>query len=314
MPSFPVNIKAVMDEAFKINEATETSLSVSVYLDESAQSDLQAYIRQVFASAAPQARVSLTYLDSRPFSVFEDDDMAVIVAGMNPQVGAYAAQLRDAGVPVMVVTTEPDFVADLAATGRYPIPRGDLIAPLEKVSLDDRMGRWVIEACRHKRLAFARAFPFARRSLALESVNATSVQNAGIGLVPILAGADMPVMTLNQSKMVLEIAAIYGEELNLSRVKEIVAVVAGAFAFRGAARRLATVVRVPVLGWIVKGGIGYVGTEVLGRTAIRYYEGGASVGALAQSVVESGSKAVKSIVDNVTNQVHGGDSQKAMNA
>ena len=64
----PVDIKAVIDEATNIDEARRTSLSVSVYLDDSAPGDVQAHVRQAFASASPHARVSLMYLDGRPFA------------------------------------------------------------------------------------------------------------------------------------------------------------------------------------------------------------------------------------------------------
>ena len=50
----PVDIKAVIDEALDIDEARHTALSVSVYLDDSAPNDLQAPVRQAFASASPR--------------------------------------------------------------------------------------------------------------------------------------------------------------------------------------------------------------------------------------------------------------------
>ncbi len=125
----PVDIKAVIDEATNIDEARRTTLSVSVYLDDSAPGDVQAHVRQAFASASPHARVSLMYLDGRPFAPFSGDDMAVIVAGLNEQVGEYAAQVRAAGVPVMVVTTLPALVADIAKAQGAPIPQGDLVFP-----------------------------------------------------------------------------------------------------------------------------------------------------------------------------------------
>ncbi|WP_288662406.1 hypothetical protein, partial [uncultured Eggerthella sp.] len=245
----PVDIKAVIDEATNIDEARRTTLSVSVYLDDSAPGDVQAHVRQAFASASPHARVSLMYLDGRPFTPFSGDDMAVIVAGLNEQVGEYAAQVRAAGVPVMVVTTLPALVADIAKAQGAPIPQGDLVFPkppkaepavlpvpdaaaggAEAVqalgagspnepyaldgaavgSLSERMGGWVIAACNDKRLAFALAFPFVRKPLSLEAVNSTALQNAGVGLLVIIPGADMPVMTLNQAKMLLMIAAAYG--------------------------------------------------------------------------------------------------------
>lgn len=324
----PVDIKAVIDEATNIDEARRTSLSVSVYLDDSAPGDVQAHVRQAFASASPHARVSLMYLDGRPFVPFSGDDMAVIVAGLSEQVGEYAAQVRAAGVPVMVVTTLPSLVADLAKAAGYPIPHGDLVAPkIPKAksapllasgasgaeviqasdadclsepyvldaaaisSLNELMGGWVIAACNDKRLAFALAFPFVRKPLSLEAVNSTALQNAGVGLLVIIPGADMPVMTLNQAKMLLMIAASYGEELNMERVKELAALVGGAFACRAVARQL--VAFVPALGWAVKAAIGYTGTIAMGRAAIEYYEDGATLGRLADAVSAARDKVVQ---------------------
>ena len=158
-------------------------------------------------------------------------------------------------------------------------------------SLKLRMGQWIIAACREVRLAFAMAFPFVRRPLALDAVRSTAIQNAGVGVFVFIPGADMPVMTLNQAKMLLMIAAAYGEEPGLARAKELVAVVGGAFACRTIARQLVGVV--PGLGWAVKGAIGYVGTEAMGRAAIEYYENGASLGKIEDMAATAGEKATK---------------------
>ena len=319
----PVDVKAIIDEATNIDEARRTSLSVSVYIDDSAPGDVQAHVRQAFASASPHARVSLMYLDGRPFAPYAGDDMAVIVAGLNDHVGAYAEDLRLAGVPVMVATTLPSLVAEIAKTQGHAITQGDLVSPKvvkpkqlppadgqaapaaqaqpagEPIALDaaaaaslsERMGGWVVDACNEKRLAFALAFPFVRKPLSMESVNATALQNAGVGLLVIIPGADMPVMTLNQAKMLLMIAAAYGEELNMERVKELAALVGGAFACRAVARQL--VAFVPGLGWAVKAAIGYTGTLAMGRAAIEYYEGGAGFAKLTDAVASARDKVVQ---------------------
>ncbi|WP_449316407.1 hypothetical protein [Rubneribacter sp.] len=312
----PVDVKAVIDEAMNIDEARRTPLSVSVYIDESAPGDVQAHVRQAFASASPHARVSLTYLDGRTLAPYPGDDMAVIVAGLGEQVGRCAEQIRQAGVPVMVATTLPSLVAEIAQASGHPVPQGDIVAPkappalpesspagreaapCEPVALDaaaaaslsELMGGWVVAACEDKRLAFALAFPFVRKPLSMESVNATALQNAGVGLLVVIPGADMPVMTLNQAKMLLMIAAAYGEELNLARVKELAALVGGAFACRAVARQLAAFV--PALGWAVKAAIGYAGTQAMGRAAIEYYEGEA-LGKLAEAVGAARDRAVQ---------------------
>lgn len=337
----PVDIKAVIDEALDIDEARHTALSASVYLDDTAPSDLQAHVRQAFASASPHARVSLTYLDGRPFAPFEGDDMAVIVAGLNERVGFFAEQLRAAGVPVMVVTTLPSIVSDIAAQQGHPIPSGDVVAPKAPLSpalpaadgradeasaepsepyrldaeaassLDERMGGWVVDACREKRLAFALAFPFVRKPLSLEAVNSTALQNAGVGLLVIIPGADMPVMTLNQAKMLLMVAAAYGEELGMDRVKELAALVGGAFACRAVARQL--VAFVPGLGWAVKAAIGYTGTVAMGRAAIQYYEDGATMSTLTEAVARARDKVVRAAASRAASKARTTGAKAAAN-
>ncbi|MFR1168058.1 MAG: hypothetical protein ACLSDQ_11025, partial [Adlercreutzia equolifaciens] len=123
------------------------------------------------------------------------------------------------------------------------------------------------------------------------AVNATAVQNAGVGLVVFIPGADLPIMTLNQAKMLLQIAAAYGEPLGKERVKELAAVVGGAFACRSVARQI--VAFVPALGWAVKAAIGYAGTLAMGRAAIEYFEAGGDIVGVASVVQKARDEAVE---------------------
>lgn len=310
----PVDIKAVFDEAMDIDTARQTPLSVSIYMDETAPGDVQALVRQAFASASPHARVSTMYFPSFPVVTTAEVDMSVIVAGLDEHIGGYAAEMRASGVPVMIVTTLPELVCAISKEGEHPLLKDDIIAPTVKVdkhalpektgaaepialdeqlseSLLKKMGEWIIETCTEKRLAFALAFSFVRRPLSLEAVRATSVQNAGIGLVVFIPGADMPIMTLNQAKMLLQIAAAYGQPMSAERIKELAAVVGGAFAFRSVARQI--VAFVPALGWAVKAAIGYTGTMAMGHAAIEYFEGGGSFSGLAEVVGKARDKVMK---------------------
>ena len=289
----PVDVKGLIDEATDIKAAQATEISVSVYVDETAPAELVAHVRGVFASTAPTVRMALSYLDHN-FLPQPDDDIAIVVAGDSAKVGAAAKAVRAAGVPAMVVTLSPVAVGTRAEAGGCAIPEGDLVSPFDEggevaepcelndetaEALDDSMGRWIVTVCRSKCLAFAIAFPFMRRPLARDAVQATSLQNAGIGLVPLIPGADLPIMTLNQMKMVLQIAAAYGHEMDFDRIKELLVVVGGAYLCRTLAREL--VEFVPALGFVIRAGIGYAGTAALGNAVIEYYEGGENVNGVA---------------------------------
>ncbi|MDO4443285.1 MAG: hypothetical protein Q4B69_05355 [Slackia sp.] len=326
--NMPIDVMAVFQEATNAEAARSVPLCVSVLLDDGAPADLTAFVRSSFASASPQARVSVNYFSDADAAFDPRSDMAVIAAGLTPDVGSIAAKIRDAGIPAMVVTTLPELVAETAREKGFAIPEGDLIAPeiedgsvvmlpesidITKDSADApafppfdpadpfsfepipltgafpaelsrKMGEWVVAVFKSKRLAFAQAFDFVRRPLSLESVRATSIQNAGVGFVAFIPGADLPIMTLNQAKMVLQIAAAYGQPLTFDRVKELAAVIGGGFACRAVARQAVGVV--PALGWAIKAGIGYAGTSAMGHAAVEYFEHGGTVAGLA-GVVES---------------------------
>lgn len=202
-----------------------------------------------------------------------------MTAGRTEEEAAEAPEALEAVERAVPVEAEP--AAD------EPIELTDEAA----ADLDRRMGEWIIAACREKKLAFALAFPFVRRPLSLDAVRATAIQNAGVGVVVFIPGADMPIMTLNQAKMLLQIAAAYGQPLSAERIKELAAVVGGAFLFRNIARTAVGVV--PVLGWAIKGAVGFAGTEAMGRAAIEYFEAGGDIVGVASVVQKARDEAVE---------------------
>jgi uncharacterized protein (DUF697 family) len=119
----------------------------------------------------------------------------------------------------------------------------------------------------------AARFPAVRRAYCDHVILANAAQNGVIGAVVILPGADMPAMTANQIRMVLKIAAAYGEEVGFDRAVEILSVVGTAFVFRALARQALDFV--PGLGWALKGAVGFSATVALGQAAIAYFEAGA---------------------------------------
>ncbi len=109
-----------------------------------------------------------------------------------------------------------------------------------------------------------------RRPVCEELIRKLSRQNAFVGAVPLKRGADMPVLTLNQVRLVLRIADAYGFEIDKDRLPEVLAVLGSGLGLRQVARK--GVELVPVLGWALKGAVAYTGTRALGEAAMRYFE------------------------------------------
>jgi uncharacterized protein (DUF697 family) len=101
-----------------------------------------------------------------------------------------------------------------------------------------------------------------------------SRQNGVIGAAFFVPGADFAVLTLNQIRLVLRLAAAHGVEIDQSRLPEVLATVGAGLGFRALARQ--AVGLVPVAGWALKGGIAYAGTRALGEAAQRYFESAAA--------------------------------------
>ena len=167
--------------------------------------------------------------------------------------------------------------------GVYPLGQGrrgpgeiSLPSTYGKALLDDLAPRIVRAMDEDYLVALAKGYPPFRRAVCEEIIRNNARQNAVIGLLPI-PGADMPVMTANQARMVLNIAAAYGEELSMDRARELLGVLAAGFGLRALSRQ--AVKLVPVGGWAASAVIAYAGTVAMGRSSILYFErGGQKVG------------------------------------
>jgi uncharacterized protein (DUF697 family) len=123
--------------------------------------------------------------------------------------------------------------------------------------------------------ALAARLPVLRDAVCEELIRHFSRQNAVIGVAVFVPGADLPVLTLNQVRLLLRIADAYGFELDRERLPEVLGVIGSAYGFRALARSVLGLV--PLAGWAVKGGIAFVGTRALGEAARRYFEARAPV-------------------------------------
>jgi uncharacterized protein (DUF697 family) len=145
----------------------------------------------------------------------------------------------------------------------------DRVVVLESLrDLAGSFAKHLLALCPDHAIPFARQFPVLREAAAWEEIGATSKQNALIGAIPI-PGADLPLMTANQLKMILRIAAMFDMPLSVERARELLAVIGGGFAMRAAARQIAKFIPV---GAVVGAGVGYSGTLAMGKGAIEYFK------------------------------------------
>jgi len=116
----------------------------------------------------------------------------------------------------------------------------------------------------------AAKLPVLREPLSKQLVESFARKNGVLGVAIFVPGADFPVLTLNQIRLVLRIAAARGVEVDQQRLPEVLTTIGAGFGFRAVARQL--LATVPVAGWVVKGGVAYGGTRALGEAAHRYFQ------------------------------------------
>ena len=297
--AMPFNVVDAVSAGKGYADQGKLPVAAGLFLDPLASDDLIYEVRSAFVPHTARGRTTEIILDpAAELTVPQGLDLAVFVLGeratdphfagsdpnsassnAGPVAGAARRAiklLRDAHVPVAVIATSGSRREVAAA---YGIGLTDVLDGGQDGGVLEAVAEWAIGVAEDLRLALAANYDFMRRAVAMEYVKATSAQNAAVGAIIIVPGADMPVMTLNQVKMVLQIALAYGQPMTAARIKEVAAIVGGAFLWRTIARQV--VAFVPVISIPVKAAIGYSGTYAMGVAIVEFFERGGDVVNLA---------------------------------
>ena len=243
-------------------------------------------------SVGPMSMVALL----REVRKAERDSKPLAVAGARELVPVLARELRVGGDPLAVLEQETTDAAALIWVGdadeerlraasrqRIPIIAVSDAATLPYVLADDivrvppgqgfpieRIAEVLARRLDDEGLSLAARLPVLRNAVTARLITAASRRNGLIGVAVFIPGVDMPILTLNQIRMVLWIALANDQAIDRRRSLELLAVVGAGFGFRAAARELLDFT--PFAGWAVKAAVAYTGTRAIGEAAIRYFE------------------------------------------
>lgn len=166
-----------------------------------------------------------------------------------------------AGVPIIAVSDE-DTVPYVLASSLVRVPPGQGF-PITAIA------RALARALGENGTSLAARLPVLREAVCDELIASFAKKNAIVAAAVFVPGVDLPVLTLNQIRLVVRLALAYGEEIDNKRAIELLGVVGAGFGWRAVARELLDVV--PVAGWAVKAAIAYTGTRAIGEAAVRYF-------------------------------------------
>jgi uncharacterized protein (DUF697 family) len=282
VPRLPLHPGAVYGVVKEIKSAAEDLSPLVVAGAEGPASELVAALAEGGDTSA------LRDLSGREVTKYDLQGAALllfVVAGEKPMAeDEQTLKLADRNdvdaVCVLVgAKSAPVDIAYVPATRVVAVPPG---RPLPV----DRISELVASVTEETGYALAARLPVLRDAVVDAIVRRFARQNGILGVAIFIPGADFPVLTLNQLRMVFRIAAAHGAEIDRERIPELLAVVGAGLGFRTVAREALGFV--PGLGWAIKGGVAYVGTKALGKAATAYFEqGGAQALARAADAVRS---------------------------
>jgi uncharacterized protein (DUF697 family) len=198
----------------------------------------------------------------------EDVEALVYVVGdsVTEQDEKVLKTAHRARVPTVVVAAgreAPARIPFVLATDVVRVPTGSGF-PVEEIA------RVLMHKLGEEGSSLARRLPVLRRAFCSELIESFARKNGLLAVAVLVPGADLPVLTLNQLRMVLRICAAHGLEVDAQRVPEILGTIGAGLGFRALAREMLGAI--PVAGWLAKGAIAYAGTKALGEAAVRYCE------------------------------------------
>ncbi len=242
--------------------AGTTTTTVEGDLGPFALVDTPGHLPDIQAQAAAEAPIVLYLLDAS--------------AGLRAQDLSTISNLRDDGKTLIVALNKADLLTspdDDAAKAAARLGVKDVIpiSARDGDNVAEELIPALIEASPEAAMILGRQLPKFRREAATKVVRTAALVGLAAGLEPIPL-IDIPILLGNQIRMVLRVAAIYGEPLSARHLRELVTTVIGGLLFRYLAEEAAKIV--PFGGDLVAGAIAAAGTWSLGMVAVEYFESG----------------------------------------
>jgi uncharacterized protein (DUF697 family) len=175
---------------------------------------------------------------------------------------AVMRRARRAHVPVIAVLVghvgdDPiPYVPYVLATDVVPVAAGEGFR-LETIA------RAIAARLGEQAAPLAGRVPLLRPAVSDQLVQSFARKNGLVGAAVFIPGADLPVLALNEIRLLLRLAQAYDEESGVERLPELLATVGAGLGLRALARELLGFVT--VAGWAVKGAVAYGGTRALGE-------------------------------------------------
>jgi len=279
MGSIPIHPTSIVSQAKSYLGMRGEALKIGLFIDPRMSDETIDVLVKLFKPSNEDTRVFVHVISDDMCLGDQVSYHALVFALATPDMAySLVRQALELELPTLIAVEEG---LRAEAADYYGVSILEVISARKPELLVTQAATWFADNLGEHRMALAADFAFMRPALAQATITSTAKQNAVIATVFFLPGADLPVMTLNQVKMALQLAFIYGEELTLQRAAEAAVVVLSAYGSRAVAR---TATRdLPVaLKWPVKIAVAFGTTLALGKALEMWLLHGPDISALDQ--------------------------------
>jgi small GTP-binding protein len=197
--------------------------------------------------------------------------------GFRKEDDALYKEVKKAGKPIILVINKIDAMrSDAEAmcddlSVKLDVEEVVPISAMNGTNVVEDLIPAMIDASPEAAVIIGRELPAFRREAVAKILRNSVLLSLAAGLEPVPL-IDIPILLGTQIRLILRIAAIYGEPMTSSRAREVVATMAGGLALRYVAEEAAKLV--PFGGDLISGAIAAAGTYALGQVAAEYFESG----------------------------------------
>jgi len=234
--------------------------------------DTPGHLPDVMESGMQQASVIVFLIDAS--RGFQEDDRELYYA------------IKKLNKPTIVAVNKVDALKNAEAGDQFATEVAVLLGVPGVIPISAKNGNnvaeelipAVIDASPEAALAIGRELPAYRRSAAQRIIRNSALISLAAGVEPI-PFVDIPILLGTQIRLVLRLAALYGEPMEtedaMKHARELIITIAGGLGFRYLAQQAAKLV--PFGGDFVAGAIAGAATWSIGQVALEYYESGKKV-------------------------------------
>lgn len=303
----PIDLGKVKSLADNISKNISKKLIIDVFYDNTCNDNFITSVRNYFKQCSEGVTIKFVDISNEKYVIRANIDLIIILAGENPECADIFESLVMIGSNRLVISVNPSLIVGNLRNLNCDIYPDEIICPSFKsytkikdvngevsidfstfnskmdISLKKNLTKWFNEFAKRNYILYAQKFPQLRSKISLKLVNECAIENSGIGAVKIIPGKEMSLVALNQVRMLLELAAIYGYDVNEDRILEIVLVVASSVGIK----KIIDFVKKKKLfpNILIDWSMSFSSTYIIGSIARKYFASGLAIDGLVDKCV-----------------------------